>query len=214
VASPTYSIASLAEAIANEENNNPQYNNPGAIMPGGVMATYPTPEAGESALENLLNNAIGGNSQYYNPTMTLEQFEETYTGGDTNAGNNVADYLGVPVSTPISAFGQNSQLNPAANLGTQLGTPNTATAAQSADTLDSPWTQALNAVTAASPAASVASLGTQAATAVQKAFGLPSLTDTVVILAGLVLLAGAVFGFKTLTSTVVEGARNVATAGA
>src|SRR5271168_3515296 len=97
--------ATLAAAIAREENVNPSYNNPGAIMSGGTLNTYDTPEEGESALENLLQNAISGNSKYYNPNESIQDFENTYTGGDTNAGSNVASFLGVPSSTPISTFG-------------------------------------------------------------------------------------------------------------
>lgn len=101
----------LAQAIAQEENS--QWpNNPGAIEDtAGVPIDFGSPQAGMTALENKLQYDASGQSSIYDPSMSLAQFETTYTGGDPNAGNNVASILGVPASTPLSALSDQSLSN-------------------------------------------------------------------------------------------------------
>lgn len=98
----------LAQAIAQEENS--QWpNNPGAIEDtAGVPIDFRSPQAGMTALEKKLQFDASGQSSVYDPSMSLSDFEHTYTGGDPNAGNNVASILGVPSSTPLSALSDQS----------------------------------------------------------------------------------------------------------
>jgi hypothetical protein len=91
---------------------------------------------------------------------------------------------------------------------TAQGTPNPASSigasmAQGATTQQTPFQTALGALQSSVPALAAGSVLNDA----QQAFHLPSLTDVVVILAGIVLLAGAVFGFKSIQTTVVSGVR-------
>lgn len=101
----------LAQAIAQEENS--QWpNNPGAIEDtAGVPIDFGSPAAGMTALEKKLQFDASGQSSVYDPSMSLSDFEHTYTGGDPNAGNNVASILGVPVTTPLSALSDQSLSN-------------------------------------------------------------------------------------------------------
>lgn len=180
-----FPIESLAQAIEREENVNPSYNNPGAITSGGSLVQFPSLEAGQTALQNQLQRAVSGQSPYYNPNESLEQFEETYTGGDMNAGTNVASFLGVPSTTPLSSFS-------AQNNSTSMATPDTSTS-----TLQSLLDKLKNYETS-----------TGAAKTASSVFGLSvGFVDIVVILVGLILIAGSVFGFKQLQTTVVDGAR-------
>lgn len=99
---PTFDA--LSQAIAQEENS--QWpNNPGAIEDtSGVPIDFGSPAAGMAALEKKLEFDASGNSSVYDPSMSLSDFEHTYTGGDPNAGSNVASILGVPTTTPLSSL--------------------------------------------------------------------------------------------------------------
>lgn len=98
--STTYNA--LESAIMQEENSS-YPNNPGGLMsPSGSPLTFPSLGAGITALDNYVNNALSGNSDLYNPNEPLSEFENTYTGGDPNAANNIASMLGVSPSTPMS----------------------------------------------------------------------------------------------------------------
>lgn len=70
----------------------------------GSPLTFSSLNEGVSALQNYVNNAMGGTSNYYSPNETLAQFENTYTGGDPNAANNIASMLGVSPSIPMSSL--------------------------------------------------------------------------------------------------------------
>ena len=197
-------LQDLEAAITREENVNPAYNNPGAIMSGGSLAQYPTPQAGQNALENLLTGAITGQSQYYQPNESLEQFEETYTGGDINAGSNVASILGIPSTTPINSFG-----TVAASVQPNAQNPATAptTLQQIGAAFNDQFGPSIFGATVgpsvSNPTASYSSVTLPGGGKYQ----IPSVLDVVAVVAGLVLLAGMVFGFRTLTTTVVQGAK-------
>lgn len=98
----------LAQAIAQEENS--QWpNNPGAIEDtAGVPIDFGSPQAGMTALEKKLQFDASGQSLIYDPNMSLADFESTYTGGDPNAGNNVASILEVSPLTTLSALNDQS----------------------------------------------------------------------------------------------------------
>lgn len=189
---PTLSLDSLAAAIEREENVNPAKNNPGAITSGGVVATYPTTQAGQSALINQLQRATSGASPYYSPSESLEQFEETYTGGDLNAGSNVASFLGVPSTTPMSSF---------------TNVPSNQPSAPSATGSPSLWSQALNYILNPTQAGVDAANAMGAGSPVGGSTSKYSIVDGIVVVVGLILLAGAVFGFKNIQDTVVSGVR-------
>lgn len=186
----------LAQAIAREENVAPSYNNPGGINDANGIITYPTQQAGQSALENLLTNALSGTSQNYSPNESIQDFENTYTGGDPNAGNNVASFLGVSPSTPINSFGD------------------VVSAQQNSASAPSTYAQALAGIQNGILGPQGTNLYPQGSATTPNLFGsklggytIPSVTDIVAILAGLVLLGGAVFGFKQLSTTVVTGVK-------
>lgn len=206
-------IQDLAAAIAREEGVNPAYNNPGGISGTGDTGTsfgaglgiYSSPETGEDALENLLSNAISGNSKYYTPDEPLSDFMTTYTGGNTNAGNTVSNILGVPTSTPISAFGipanTTQTTSPASSSNPTTSSPTTSnTSTSSSRPL---WTYLPGFDDLYNLFNNTGGATTTVAGRSQQEW----LVDAVVVIVGIVLIAGAVFGFKTLTTTVVEGVR-------
>lgn len=192
--SSAFGIQDLAQAIEREENVNPSYNNPGAITSNGSLITFPSLDAGVSALDNQLNRAISGASPYYNPNESLEQFEETYTGGDLNAGSNVASFLGVPSSTPISTFaGSGTLATPTTSGSTTSSSSTTPASTRPFWTYLPGFNELYNFVTGGS---------TSTASSTGK-----FIVDGVVVIVGLILIAGAVFGFKSLQTTVVEGVK-------
>lgn len=117
-------LSPLAGAIAQAEgyglpNAIPTLaNNPGNIEAGDVgngtlqaaqnqqITVYNSLADGASALENLLSNAVNGNSSLYSPSMTLSQFGSMYSSGSTSGnpvyGNLLGKILGVDPSTTIS----------------------------------------------------------------------------------------------------------------
>lgn len=201
----TFSIDSLAQAIARSEGFNAgsvgtSANNPGNLELGDVgygtvaaangnnLTVFGSLQDGWKALTNVLNKDVSGQSSIYDPNESLDSFMNTYSGGNANAGSNVAGFLGVPGSTPISSFG--------GSIGANTSLPNAApNAVQSSTTATTPFQDALN---TASKALGLGGDGI---------FSIPSVMDIVVILAGLVLLAGAVFGFKSVSTTVVQGVK-------
>ena len=201
------SLQQLEQAIVEEEGGTSSVgygvNNPGDLelgdqgygvttaQGGNQITNFPSLEAGYQALQNMLNKDVSGQSSIYNPNETLADYMTTFTGGNTNAGNTVASQLGVSPSTPISSFGQTPSTQPSTGI--------------SSGTLQA-WESALG-----MPAGVVAQTGMAAQAANNSGFTLPSVTDIVAIFAGLVLLAGAVFGFRQLTTTIVEGVKTGAT---
>lgn len=195
--STTYNA--LAAAIAQEENST-WVNNPGALQDAfGNPINFGSYQSGYNALLNKLQYDISGQSQVYSPNMTLGQFENVYTGGDTNAGNNVASMLGVPATTPVSqlsdqALQQNTGfLQNAINLAKNavnnvlhMGTPNPADAAAMEQGKVPDYTK--------TQGGSVSAIG----------------ADIAAVLVGLVLIAGAVFTFSQVKETIITAAKATA----
>lgn len=198
-------VQNLAAAIEREENTaDTSLNNPGAITgANGQLNAYPTIQAGQQALTNQLNYDVTGESKYYSPDESLEQFEETYTGGDLNAGSNVASFLGIPASTPIGSFSPQIGGSGFASQPSSTTSPATSTSTPSATASSTPSiSQYIQAW-----------LGGPKSAAWKVAYPNSNtnsniLVDGIVIVVGIVLIAGAVFGFKTLQTTVVQGVKD------
>jgi hypothetical protein len=188
-------VESLAQAIAQEEGNNGQgfanTNNPGnlelgdigygtATAAGGQQITiFQSFQDGFAALVNMLQKDLSGNSSVYSPSMNLQQYMQTYTGGNTNAGNTVASILGVSPYMPLTSVGQSAVTVPpqsTSSVGSSIGS-------------------------------SLASglLGPLAA--FLPGSGMPGIVDIVAIIGGLILIAGMVFGFRNVSTTIVKGVK-------
>lgn len=200
------SLNSLAQAIAQEEQglvngslnsntvgmsaNNPLNLEMGdigygtATAAGGQQLTiFASLQDGWDAATNMLNKDVSGNSSIYSPNMTLQEYMNTFTGGNQNAGNTVASILNVPSSTPISSFGNAVQsTQPSSTAST------TTTAPSNSSSTPSGWWDTLKGYLP----------GT----------GAPGVTDIVAIIAGLVLISGMVFGFRQLAVTVQQGVKS------
>jgi hypothetical protein len=185
-------LSDFENAIAQEEGYYVEgslpntLNNPGDLTDGnGNLINFPTTMDGWNALTQKLTNVQQGASKVYSPSQTLEQFENTYTGGDPNAASNIASILGggVTPSTPVGDL--------------LVGGGPTSTPAATT----SPSTQGNSSTSSASSILSSIFPGFSV---------VEYLPSIVAVLAGLVLLAGAVFGFDkvqdTVTSTVKKGA--------
>ena len=209
------SFDSFANAIAGEENiasGLQSSNNPYALelgdqglgtttaAGGNQLTNFGSLQDAYNALLKMFTSDVNGNSSIYSPSMSIGQYMTTYTGGNTNAGNTVAQQLGVPSSTPITAIGTTpgsgigSVYNPATGQATNpvTGKPlNTGNSiyAQFLASLPS-WAQKL--------------LG---GGATGQAESSSLVLDAVAIVVGLILIAGAVYGFKSLSTTVVEGVK-------
>lgn len=82
-------LVALGEGIAQAEGFGipgalpTRYNNPGDVTDGsGNKIQFMSVADGFSALYKNVMGAFDGTSTYYTPTMTLQQFAETWTGGD------------------------------------------------------------------------------------------------------------------------------------
>lgn len=203
-------LGNLVQAIAQEEQgllngqinpntvgmsaNNPINLEMGDIGYGTVTAAggqeltiFPSLQAGYQAATNMVQSDVSGNSSIYSPNMSLQQYMQTFTGGSATAGNTVASILGVPSSTPISSFGQIAgSVQPNAASTTAPGTASTSSTGSPA------WLAALKAL--------LGPLGT-----FLPGSGQPGIVDIVAILAGLILIAGMVFGFRQLAVTIKQG---------
>ena len=191
-------LQDMMNAITQEENVNPSYNNPGAIFSNGSLAHYATLDEGNNALQNLLTNAVSGTSKIYSPNMTLDQFEQTYTGGDMNAGNNVASIMGVPASTQIGSIdlsGVGSQNNQNLNLGNGQSIPFSQLKNMTPGQIG-------NMLKQTNPNIAGAGASAPWETWIQTKTG-----AWVSIIIGVVLIAGAVFGFKNMSVAVTQGVR-------
>jgi hypothetical protein len=101
-------FTNLANAIAKLEQST-WPNNPGALEDAqGNHLDFGSPEAGFQALLDKLTFDASGQSKVYNPDMSLQDFETTYTGGDTKAGGTLSKLLGVSPSTPLSQLNDQS----------------------------------------------------------------------------------------------------------
>jgi hypothetical protein len=196
--SSTFTIDSLAAAIAREENVNPAYNNPGGLSGAGDTGTsfgaglgiYSTPQAGMSALEKQLALDASGASSVYSPDETLQQYMQTYTGGNANAGTVVGSILGVPSSTTIGAFAPstNPQSSSASLPASASGNSSSSATSQSTSLIQ---TLLAKLIPGYKPNA-----------------GSNIVVDSVTVVVGLILITGAVFGFKAIQETVVSGVKS------
>jgi|HubBroStandDraft_1064217.scaffolds.fasta_scaffold01182_25 hypothetical protein len=218
MSSTPYTLQSLEQAIAQMENG-PVPTNPGDLEEGNQgfgtysaaggqqITVFGTLQQGWNALQNLLQNAISGQSKYYNATESLSNFEQTYT-GNPNAGNTLANILGIPSSTPLNSFGNVVNQNPTTLPG-QSSSSTTAPQTSTANSLGSNPTMAqvvegfLNDLLG--PSFFGKTIGPSNVN--QATQGAPGIVDVVVVVVGLILIAGAIFGFKNLTTTVIEGAK-------
>ncbi|MGH9770306.1 MAG: hypothetical protein ACRD4Q_01170 [Candidatus Acidiferrales bacterium] len=105
-----------AEGFFSEGSIPSSANNPGDIEIGdqgqGTIAgktVFGTLDAGWNALYNQINLMLTGRSSVYDPSMTINQVAQLYTGGDQASAwaNNVASALGVTPDTTLSDL-QNS----------------------------------------------------------------------------------------------------------
>ncbi len=108
-------ISSIASAIAQVENTNPSLNNPGGIMDYNYykqtgqfrLQQYPTPQAGQDALEALT-------AKYVAQGNTLDSFFGNYApyghGSNDPAvyAQTVSKAIGVPVDVPLNQVGDTS----------------------------------------------------------------------------------------------------------
>lgn len=196
-------LQSIMQAIAREENVNPVYNNPGAITDSsGALIQYPDLQTGTQAFQNQITRALSGNSPYYSPNMSINEFENTYTGGDPNAGKNVASFLGVP---PTTSIGNVANSQPSSN-------PSQPSSAGTGIAGLPTWAQSIiNNANAAfgnnAIAAGIQNLTGSTSSGTKIPFIGVTVVDIVAVVAGLVLLAGAIFGFKNVQETVVGAAK-------
>lgn len=213
------SFDSFANAIANEENiasGLQSSNNPYALelgdqglgttqaAGGNQLTNFGSLQDAYNALLKMFTSDVNGNSSIYSPSMSIGQYMTTYTGGNTNAGNTVANILGIDPSTPITAIsttagtgasgaGIGSVFNPATGQANNpvTGQPLGSSASGGLVSMLPSWAQSL--------------LG---GGATGQAESSSLVLDGVAIVVGLIMIAGAVFGFKNLTTTVVEGVKS------
>jgi hypothetical protein len=109
-------VRRLAWAIGNAERGpteistgNVVRNNPGDIEASGSLLTYTSLTEGWNALYNMIEGWFNGTSKIYDPSMTIYDISSWYVNGSANHttdsdnwASNVADYLGVDVTTPLS----------------------------------------------------------------------------------------------------------------
>lgn len=110
----------LAQAIAQSESANgqgfPGSNNPGNLKLGDIgygtvdngITVFPSLSAGVAALQQQAAGMLNGSSSLYSPNMTVAQAANLYSGGDPNAANNWASYLGVSPNDPLSTLNAGS----------------------------------------------------------------------------------------------------------
>ena len=196
----------LAAAITQAENS--QWpNNPGALEDtSGNKLTFSSVTDGFNALVSKLGFDASGQSKVYSPDMTLSQFGSTYSGGDSNYANNLASFLGVSTNTPLSSLSDQA-----------LGAPDV-TVPNVSDLSAPTYSPEASGVAAASGKVPTNTVGTGAAqgssgnslldTLAQWAKNIRSYeADAVAVVIGIVLIAGAIFTFKSVQGTVVNVAK-------
>jgi hypothetical protein len=106
-------VLRLAKAIAVAEGSNPGWNNPldmtyafgqpvlGKVNADGVLH-FDTLDGGLEAGWQEVSLMLNGRSHVYKLTDTLEQVGQKYSNGDPNWAKNVAEFLGVPVTTTLA----------------------------------------------------------------------------------------------------------------
>ena len=93
----------LIEAIIGAEGAKLNLNNPGDVEnpQTGQIRRYSSWAEGFSDLRDQLERIASGQHSHIRPDMTLAQAGYIYSGGDPNWAKNVANRLGVPLTTPI-----------------------------------------------------------------------------------------------------------------
>jgi hypothetical protein len=111
----SYKLQRFAEAIARQEGFYvtgaiPQIaNNPGDLkvpglptLPGTSITKFQSVAAGWNALYKQLHLILTGGSNYYTLDMTIEEMSRVWTATQQQPwAQNVSNYLGVPVTTPL-----------------------------------------------------------------------------------------------------------------
>jgi hypothetical protein len=69
---------------------------------GNKITNFPTVDAGIAALNNQTSKMVNGGSSVYNPSMSISQASQLYT-GNPNAWDGLATNLGVTPSSPLSS---------------------------------------------------------------------------------------------------------------
>jgi hypothetical protein len=183
----------LENAIAQEEGyyaNTPTVpqlrNNPCDVTSGGQVATFDTIDEGWDACTNQINSALNGSSQYYSPDESLSDFASTWT-GDTSgqAASNLESILQQPATATLSSL-------------TGLGN------SQSTSTSALPSQTTVSTSGGNNPPSWWSSLFSFAGNAKTPS---GALIRGVAVLAGLVLIAGAVFGFDKVQTAIVGAAK-------
>lgn len=183
-------VDALAQAIAQNEGWNvngslPQrLNNPGDLMSGGSLESFPNPQSGWDALTSKLNNISNGNSKTYPLNETLSDFANTYTGGDPNAANNIASSLG-------------GGFSPSSLLSSILHST-------------SPVAGAMMDAASSTTGSTVASAGSWLADLFGNSDSIVLRISTIIV--GLIFIAGAIFSFESVKTTIVETAKGAAKA--
>jgi hypothetical protein len=161
---------------------------------------------GTSEAEGYIGDEVYNEQNGLTPPLTLSQYLQQWETGSTQGGGtlmtNVPSILGVPGSTPLTSFGQIA--------GTASGTPSASGAALSPVSGTSTLTQAQQAAQALQGAGTT-STGSGWLAQIQAQLAKDSAAVAAVVV-GLVLIAGAVFGFKNLGNTVVGGVKKGAEA--
>lgn len=198
-------VTTLADAISQLEGTNPVYNNPGAISGtgdtgqsfGAGIGIYSTLSAGQAALQNQLDLVYGGSDSLYpgGSNMTLSQFGQAYENNPSSTyGTTLAQILGVPASTPLSAITPYS------------GSSTTASGSTSGSTSgaeQSWWQQVIN--------PNNSSILPGYVPGAQGGYGAPvagskiSVQNIVVILIGIILIGAGLFSFKQTQNIITTG---------
>lgn len=166
---------------------------------GQKLTVFATLQDGWNAALNMLNKDLSGNSTVYQPTMTLQQYMQKFTGSNSaNAGNTVASVMGVSPNMPLTAFGM-AGTNPAPVTGSGSTTATAPASSSGTSTGSSFLNDLFNAFVSLIPGGNILA---------GKSGPGSGLVDIVAIAVGLMLLAGMVFGFKNVTTTVVKGVKS------
>lgn len=166
---------------------------------GNQLTNFPSITAAYAAFQQMFAKDVSGASSIYSPNQSIQDYMTEYTGGNANAGNTVASILGVPASTPISSVGGAGTAGSGGTLPLSNqyygSTPSSISVGSTAGT--PPQTGS-----GGSPAASDLGIGSGA---------LPSwLIRAIAIIAGLILVAGAIYTLKS-TQNVITNVKRGAT---
>lgn len=195
--------ATLEGYFANtgDNPNLPQtLNNPFDITQSGSLLSYSDPNDSLTDFQNLISN-MGTSSSPYSPTESLQDFENTYTGGNQNAGSVVANLLGngiTPQSTMQQVLASSNQATGVPSTP-QSGTGQTSSTSNTGN----------NALSFLQQLFGYAVTGGQS-TLVTSSY----LVRAVGIIGGMILIAGAVWGFSNVKDTIVTTAKKGAEAAA